>query len=329
MKILRKIFLSIILVSFATASFAETKMRITLQLPLKAHLGQNLLVFKKEVEKRSDIKVEIYDSAQLYKDKEVPQAVGSGAIEAGVASITRFAGTNPEVDVFYLPFLFDSEKKVRKATKQGSKIRAILDPAIAKTGAMPLYYQAYGSAVMLSNGGPMKTPADFKDKKVRVFGKTLGAFVSSLGGKPALISGSEQYLAYQRGTVDAGMTGVSGVKSRKLYQVMDTLTVTNHGDIEFVVVVNQKWYDKLNAKQKSAIQTASKIAEKAVRDDMANIEAGAYKIAKENGMKVVKLSSSELSALKAASSSVIDDYIKRTGGSGGVGDKLVKEAKKL
>ena len=329
MKILRKIFLTIILFSFTTASFAETKMRITLQLPLKAHLGQNLLVFKKEVEKRSDIKVEIYDSAQLYKDKEVPQAVGSGAIEAGVASITRFAGTNPEVDVFYLPFLFDSEKKVRKATAQGSKIRSILDPAISKTGAMPLYYQAYGSAIMLSNGGPMKTPADFKDKKVRVFGKTLGAFVSSLGGKPALISGSEQYLAYQRGTVDAGMTGVSGVKSRKLYQVMDTLTVTNHGDIEFVVVVNQKWYNKLNAKQKSAIQSASKIAEKAVRDDMANIEAGAYKIAKENGMKIVKLSSSDLSALKKASASVIDDYIKRTGGKGGVGDKLVKEAKKL
>ena len=132
MKILKKIFLTIILASFATASFAETKMRITLQLPLKAHLGQNLLVFKKEVEKRSDIKVEIYDSAQLYKDKEVPQAVGSGAIEAGVASITRFAGTNPEVDVFYLPFLFDSEKKVRKATAQGSKIRSILDPAISK-----------------------------------------------------------------------------------------------------------------------------------------------------------------------------------------------------
>lgn len=329
MKILRKIFLTIILFSFTTASFAETKMRITLQLPLKAHLGQNLLVFKKELEKRSDIKVEIYDSAQLYKDKEVPQAVGSGAIEAGVASITRFAGTNPEVDVFYLPFLFDSEKKVRKATAQGSKIRSILDPAIAKTGAMPLYYQAYGMAVMLSNGKPMKTPSDFKDKKIRVFGKTLGAFVSSLGGKPTLISGSEQYLAYQRGTVDAGMTGVSGVKSRKLYQVMDTLTVTNHGDIEFVVVVNQKWYNKLNAKQKSAIQTASKIAEKAVRDDMSNIEAGAYKVAKENGMKIVNLTSSELSALKKASSSVIDDYIKRTGGKGGVGDKLVQAAKKL
>ena len=106
MKTIKQLVLASILVLFTTAVFAETKMRITLQLPLKAHLGQNLLVFKKEVEKRSDIKVEIYDSAQLYKDSEVPQAVGSGAIEAGVASITRYAGTNPEVDIFYLPFLF-------------------------------------------------------------------------------------------------------------------------------------------------------------------------------------------------------------------------------
>merc|ERR1712146_444858 len=78
---------------------AETTMRISLQLPLKSHLGQNLLLFKKEVESRSngDIKVEIYDSAQLYKDKEVPAAVGSGSIESGVASLTRYVGDIPAV----------------------------------------------------------------------------------------------------------------------------------------------------------------------------------------------------------------------------------------
>ena len=85
------------------------------------------------------------------------------------------------------------------------------------------------------------------------------------------------------------MTGVSGVKSRKLYQVMDTLTVTNHGDIEFVVVANDKWLKSLTQKQRDAIAAASKVAEKAVRDDMANIEAGAYE-AKANGMNI-KLSS--------------------------------------
>ncbi|MDH5412291.1 MAG: TRAP transporter substrate-binding protein DctP, partial [Alphaproteobacteria bacterium] len=210
----------------ALPAHAETTLRITLQLPLKAHLGQNLLMFKNEVETESkgDIKVEIYDSAQLYKDKEVPQAVGSGAIEMGVASLTRYVGEIPAVDIFYVPFMFNSDAKVRAAVAPGSAVRQPIDDAILKTGSRVLWWQAYGGAIMLSKGGPLKTPADIKDKKVRVFGRTLGKFIETLGGAPTLISGSEQYVAYQRGTVDAGMTGVSGVKSRKLWEVMDTIT---------------------------------------------------------------------------------------------------------
>ena len=87
--------IKILMISFtslfftASAFAADITMRISLQLPMKSHLGQNLLLFKKEVESRSngEIKVEIYDSAQLYKDKEVPAAVGSGSIESGVASL--------------------------------------------------------------------------------------------------------------------------------------------------------------------------------------------------------------------------------------------------
>ena len=52
MKIIKNLVTLVCLVLFSSASYAETKMRITLQLPLKSHLGQNLLVFKQEVEKR-------------------------------------------------------------------------------------------------------------------------------------------------------------------------------------------------------------------------------------------------------------------------------------
>lgn len=198
-----------------TATVAQEKMRISLQLPLTSHLGENLTLFEKEVEERTNgtIDVEIYDSATLYKDKEVPAAVGSGAIEAGVASLTRYVGDAPVVDVFYMPFLFNTEDKVRAAVAEGSTVREILESEIAKTGGQVLYWQAYGGAILLSQGGPIRTPEDMKGKKARVFGKTLGDFVTAAGGAPTLISGSEQYLAYQRGTVDVGMTGVSGVKS--------------------------------------------------------------------------------------------------------------------
>ncbi|WP_435141836.1 TRAP transporter substrate-binding protein [Pseudopelagicola sp. nBUS_19] len=297
---------------------AAEKMRISLQLPLKSHLGQNLLMFEKEVEARTGgaIDVEIYDSATLYKDKEVPAAVGSGAIEAGVASLTRYVGDAPIVDVFYMPFLLNSEEKVRAAVAEGSPVRSAIAAEVAKTGGQILFWQAYGGAIMLSNGGAIKTPADMKGKKVRVFGKTLGDFVTAAGGAPTLISGSEQYLAYQRGTVDVGMTGVSGVKSRKLWEVMDTITVTNHADIEFVVVVNSDWWSGLSDEIRGQITEAAVVAQADVRDRVSQIEADAYAAAEENGMTVVRLSDEDLAAWKAVSQPVYDAYLDATGDAG-------------
>ncbi len=304
---------------------ADTTLRISLQLPLKSHLGQNLVLFKDEVEKNSNgaIAVEIYDSAQLYKDKEVPAAVGSGAIEMGVASLTRYVGDIPAVDVFYMPFLFNTEDKVRAAVAPGSAVRGPIDEAIKGTGSTVLWWQAYGGAVLLSNGGPVKTPADLEGKKARVFGKTLGDFVTAAGGAPTLISGSEQYLAYQRGTVDIGMTGVSGVKSRKLWEVMDTITATNHADIEFIVVANTKFWESLPAEHRDIIAAAAVTAENDVRDRMSEIEAEAYAAARENGMTVYEPSAEEIEAWKAVAQPVYDAYLE---GAGELGAGIMKAA---
>eukprot|EP00903_Cladosiphon_okamuranus_P002416 g2414.t1 len=312
----------------SSALAADTTLRISLQLPLTSHLGQNLQLFKEEVEKNSngDIAVEIYDSAQLYKDKEVPAAVGSGSIEMGVASLTRYVGDVPAVDIFYQPFLFDTEDKVRAAVAPGSSVRGPLDEAIKETGSTVLWWQAYGGAIMLSNGAPVKTPEDMKGKKVRVFGKTLGDFVTAAGGAPTLISGSEQYLAYQRGTVDIGMTGVSGVKSRKLWDVMDTITVTNNADIEFIVVINTDFWNGLSDEHKAIIQAAALKAETDVRDRMSQIEADAYAAAEENGMTVYKPTAEELSAWKAVSQPVYDAYVEKTGD---LGKSVMDAAQKL
>ena len=73
----------------------------------------------------------------------MPAAVGSGAIEAGVASLTRYVGDIPAVDIFYQPFLFDTEEKVRKAVAKGSAIRGPIDEAIKGTGSTVLWWQAW------------------------------------------------------------------------------------------------------------------------------------------------------------------------------------------
>ena len=122
------------------------------------------------------------------------------------------------------------------------------------------------------------------------------------------------------------MTGVSGVKSRKLFEVMDTITKTNHGVIEFIVVANTKWFNSLNSKHKEIIVKSAEIAEKDVRDNVAKIEDEAYKLAEEKGMKIVTPSKSDIDAYKAASKPVYDDYMKNAGS---LGAQLLDAASKL
>ena len=311
-----------------SATAAETTLRITLQLPMKSHLGQNLQLFKSKVEEVSggEIAVEIYDSAQLYKDKDVPQAVGSGAIEMGVASLTRYVGDVPAVDLLYMPFLLNTEELVRKAVAPGSPVRQPLDDAILETGSRVLWWQAYGGVVLLSKDEPIKTPADLTGKKVRVFGKTLGEWIKAADGAPTLISGSEQYIAYQRGTVDVGMTGVSGVKSRRLWEVMDTITVTNNANIEFIVVVNEDFWQGLPEQHRTWIMESARHAEDDVRDRMAAIEAEAYETAAENGMTIHQLGAGDVEAWKAAAQPVYDQFLND---SGALGEQVLGAARAL
>ena len=116
-----------------------------------------------------------------------------------------------------------------------------------------LWWQAFGGSILITKGFEVRNPDDLKGKKVRVFGKTLGRFIEAVGGAPTMLSGSEQFIAYQRGTVDAGMTGITTVPARKLYQVTDTMTVTNNADVEFIVIVNEKVWQGLTDQQRAIV----------------------------------------------------------------------------
>lgn len=300
-----------VLLAVGTVS-AET-IRVTLQLPQTHPLGVNLDAWKSCVEaKTSDLDIQIFPSAQLYKDKQVPEAVGSGAIEMGSASLTRFAGSVPAVDAIYVPFLLDSEEKVKRATALGSALRRTLDRAVlSETNARILWWQAYGRTVYLSKD-PIRVPDDLKDKKVRTFGKLLGWTVEALGGAPTLMSGSKQFLAYQQGAVDAGITGLTAVKSRKLYEVMPNMTLSFDSDIEFVAVINEDFYQGLSDAKRNAIDSCARQVEAELRDSLLRIEAETLDFLRDK-MTVIELTDAERVQWREATKSVVDRFIENGG----------------
>ncbi|MCY4226665.1 MAG: TRAP transporter substrate-binding protein DctP [Gammaproteobacteria bacterium] len=309
------------------ASMAET-IRVTLQLPETHSLGVNWNDFASIVEEKSggELKIQLFPSAQLFKDKEVPDAVGSGAVEAGSAFIGRFAGSVPAVDVVSIPFIFGSEAHIRAAVAPGSDLRTTIDNAILKeTNNRVLWWQAFGRNIYLNNGSAIQTPSDIADKKVRTYGKVHGWTVQALGGAPTLMSGSKQFLAYQQGAVDVGMTGVSAVKSRKLFEVMDHMTLTFDSAIEFIAVINNNFYEEQSKEHKAIIDAAAVEVEKKLRDQIYAQEAMIVEEMKSN-MTVVELTDGQRSQWVEATSGVVDRFVEETGETGANAVTAVKAA---
>ena len=312
----------------ADGAGAARTLRVTLQLPLSSPLGQNLLAFEERVESASggEIQVEIYPGAQLYTDREVPAAVASGQIEMGVSSLMRFAGTVPAVDIFSVPFLFDTEALVRAATAPGSPVRAPLDEAMAEKGARPLWWQPYGFSLIMMRGPPARLPGDLEGKKIRTFGKALEAFVNLLGGGATNIAGSRQFLAYERGAVDGGMTGPLTVKDRKLYQVLDSLTLTDHGAVEFLVLIHEGLWRRLPDGERAILTAAARASERELRGAFPALAAAAIAEAETAGMAVHRLDAAERAAWRAATAPLADRYLEAAGA---LGRRLLEAARSL
>jgi len=311
----------------AVAAQAQT-IRVTLQLPETHSLGQNWLAFKQIIEEKSNgaLQLQLFPSAQLFKDKEVPEAVGSGAVEAGSAFLGRFTGAVPAVDVVSIPFIFGDEAQLRAAVAPGSKLRGILDAAILKeTNNKVLWWQAFGRNIYLSNGFEIRTPADLKDRKVRTYGKIQGWTVEGLGGAPTLMSGSKQFLAYQQGAVDVGMTGASAVKSRKLFEVMDTMTLTYDSAIEFLAVMNNDFFESLSPENQKIIMDAAAEVEAQLRNAIYEQEAAAVAEVRSK-MKVIELTDAERAEWVRATAGVVDRFIKETGEIGQAAVAAIKDA---
>lgn len=297
-------------------SFAAKTINVTLQLPISHSLGKNWLAFKDQVEQNSkgSLQVQVFPSAQLFKDKQVPEAVGSGAIQAGSAFLGRFAGSVPSVEIVSLPFIFNSEEELRATTHPGSAMRTLIDDAILKeTGARVLWWQAFGRNVYLSKQDiVIRTPKDLEGKKVRTYGKMQGWTVEALGGSPTLMSGSKQFLAYQQGAVEIGVTGVSAVKSRKLYDVMQNMTLSFDSAIEFVAIINEDFYQSLSSEEKQIINTAAKKVEQELRDHIYSEEQTTVADL-EHKINIIKLTAQEREQWKQATHDVVARFRKENG----------------
>jgi C4-dicarboxylate-binding protein DctP len=219
--------------------------------------GKGANRFKELAEKYTEgrVRVEVYPNSQLYKDKEEVEALQLGAVQMLAPTMSKFGPLGvKEYEVFDFPYIFPDKDALRRV--QNGPIGKLLLQKLESKGIIGLAFWDNGFKIMSANR-PLIAPDDMLGLKMRIqSSKVLEAQMKALGAVPQVLAFSEVYQALQTGVVDGTENPPSNMYTQKMHEVQKYATLTIHGYLGYVVIVNKKFWDELPADIKPKLEQA-------------------------------------------------------------------------
>ncbi|GHS86936.1 hypothetical protein AGMMS49957_05920 [Synergistales bacterium] len=309
--------------SYAGVALAKSEFKLSNQFPPSHHVSKGLVLFAEKVAEYSggEVTCKIFDSAQLYKDTEIVDALQDALVEVGLVATNKWSGMIPVIDVFDMPFIFKDLSSIKKFLDAG--VAEALDKECEAKGVKNLFWVDYGYIQFFNNKRTIKKPDDMKGLTMRSFSGSDAETLQTLGAAPTVMSSSEMYMALQRGTMDGATTGMPAAVSRKIEEVQKYMTLANYSTAQFVVQGNLEWWDSLSEKDKDAVMKAGKDAEAWIRGAIADSEIEAQKAIEAAGVEIYELNADEHKAFLEGTQKVRDAFAAKTGD---LGKKLIELA---
>jgi C4-dicarboxylate-binding protein DctP len=189
-------------------------------------------------------RVEVFPGGSLFNDDDLLiELIKGKSVQMGSPSLSKFESITKKFRIFDLPFLFNDINAVNKFQKSadGQKILRSME----KKGILGLTFWHNGMKQMSANK-PLLMPSDAKGLKFRVQqSDVLAAQMEALGASAQKMAFKEVYGALQTGVVDAQENTWSNIYTKKFYQVQDGVTETNHGILDYAVVVSRRFWEGL------------------------------------------------------------------------------------
>lgn len=188
--------------------------------------------------------VEVYPNSTLYDDDQVLEAMLQGDVQMAAPSLSKFEAFTKVFNIFDLPFMFKNMAAVDAF--QNSETGQSMKASMERRGLKGLEFWHSGMK-QFSAKKPLLLPTDAKGLKFRVQpSDVLVAQMEALGASPQPMAFSEVYGALQTGVVDGQENTWSNSYGQKYYEVQDSITETNHGVLDYLVVVSTDWWDSLD-----------------------------------------------------------------------------------
>jgi len=263
--------------------------------------GQAALKFKELAEKAlpGKVEVQVFPNSQLFGDGKEMEALLLGDVQIIAPSLAKFSKYTPKLQVFDLPFLFDDVAAVDRF-QSSAKGQELLD-SMTKKGIKGLGYLHNGMKEMSANK-TFRVPSDLAGLKFRIQSSdVLEAQFKAIGANPQKLAFGEVYQALQSGVVDGQENTWSNIYTQKFHEVQKEIAETNHGVIDYMVITNAAWWNKLPADIRAGLSKAMtesiKYGNKVAYDEG---ESYKQKIIDTKKAEVVKLTKPEIAEWKKA-----------------------------
>ena len=278
-------------------------------------VNYNALAAKVKEKSGGRMEIRIHPASSLYPSAELIPAVLDGRTELGTVLASYLTDVLLEIGPLELPFMTGSVEEHKKAALQ---LRPFYTERFARQGLKLLSIHAWPSQQIFSTV-PIRSVADWKGKKIRVYGADSANIARLLGAAPVNINFGEVYSALEKRTVDGAMTSATNAEPMKFFEVAKYLDYWYlAGAAMEWLVANQKAWDALPRDLQQVVLDALKetnLEEKEWQDAIAADER-ARKRLPELGMTVVDPPREEIEKARRIAQGAWDIWLQRTGADG-------------
>lgn len=259
------------------------------------------------------IDVQVFPNSQLYGDGEEIKALAMNNVQLIMPSLSKFTSVAPQMQLFDLPYIFRDKDHLYKV--MDGEVGEILKSKVnEKKQMIALDYWDAGFKHFSTNAKPIIVPEDATGKKYRIqSSKVLEAQFKAIGGNPQVLPFSEVYSALQQGVVDGTENPLSNFYTKKFHEVQSSLTLSSHGYLGYLVVMNEQFWNKLpkdlQEKVTQAMKEATALERKESLEEDEKILTELKKYAKDtNKLQIIELTAEQKQQWQKVMSSVYPKF---------------------
>ena len=252
---------------------------------------------KLEAASKGQIKTQLFDSGQLFADRDVTKALLQGQVEMAAPGTWLLAAFVPDSDMQQLPMFYGQPIEVAHKAIDGRPGQTIDEQITNK-----LHVKVLGKWIDLgftnwySTRKPLNTLEDLKGLKIRNSGGFAQPWRAKFfGGLPNMTAWPDVPLAMSQGTFDALQSTNESVASAKLWDAGLRFGLIDHQSIgDYIPIVSSTFWNKLSPDLQVLMQGLWAANIDTYRANLAAAQIKAAQELKEHGVKLVTVPAAEL-----------------------------------